>query len=109
LDNQAAYGKIEPVLFAIFPEKAKFSRFASDGNYISNDWTKSINGEEYRSRITAYRSDLLGRSDAVFAQKAESIFKQYSQKYGWTDSRPGSLIPKKQINPLLTVLKGGAP
>jgi hypothetical protein len=56
--------------------------FRSDGDYIGNDWQRSPNGEDYRSRIQSQRPDLLQRV-ADLRSRVEAVNRDFDAKYGW--------------------------
>jgi hypothetical protein len=56
--------------------------FRSEGNNVSNDWSKDKNGEGYLDRITAERPDILGQvRDLRLA--VQTVNDQFVAKYGW--------------------------
>ena len=56
--------------------------FRSEGNNVSNDWSKDKNGEGYLDRITAERPDLLQQvRDLRLA--VQTVNDQFVAKYGW--------------------------
>lgn len=60
--------------------------FSSDGNLVTNDWKAEPNGQTYRQGISeAGRSDLLGWAASVLAPRVQSVFEEFSSKYGWGD------------------------
>jgi hypothetical protein len=92
LPNEELYGIIKKSVNEVFPGEqfgVDLQRFSSDGNYISNDWTKNFYGEDYRRILSKGPSDILGRLDREFSQKAESVISEFKAKYGWSDNRPG--------------------
>ena len=75
---------------AVLTDDVHASYFYSDGNLVSNDWTKEANGENYISRISASgRSDLLGWARNSLAPKIQRINRDFSKKFGWGE--PGSI------------------
>lgn len=63
--------------------------FASSGDMASNNWKENPNGESYIQRVSAAgRSDVLDWARAVLAPRVQSVFKDYSRRYGW--GNPGS-------------------
>jgi hypothetical protein len=61
--------------------------FAYQGNYITNDWSKSPNGEEYYAALAQGRSDLQRKVRDVVAKvgpRIEAIQEEFAQRYGWT-------------------------
>lgn len=57
--------------------------FASDGNLATNDWKKSPNGEDYRSRLGASRrSDVLRYVSDVLAPKVEAVDQAFAHEHG---------------------------
>lgn len=95
--TKAEYDKIKQIIREVFPNETtvRLRKFSTDGNYISNDWTKNTNGEDYRRILQSRRPDLLGRADALFSNKREAIIDKFSRKYGWTDNR----AVKPGVNP----------
>ena len=62
----------------------------SKGNLITNDWKENPNGEDYQTRIAATGSpDLLRWAGDVLAPRIQSVFNEFSSKYGWGD--PGQI------------------
>ncbi len=62
----------------------KFSRFASDGDYIFNDWEENPNGEGYRPWISgAGPSGLQEWADSELSPRVEIVNRHFSEKYGW--------------------------
>jgi hypothetical protein len=58
--------------------------FSTDGNLVTNNWKENPNGEGYRSRISeAYGSYLLDWTRDVLAPRVQSVFDEFSSKYGW--------------------------
>jgi len=58
--------------------------FSTDGNLVTNNWKDNPNGEGYRSRISeAYGSYLLDWTRDVLAPRVQSVFDEFSSKYGW--------------------------
>jgi len=56
--------------------------FRSEGEYISNDWTKDKNGEGYIQKIEAGRPDVLGRVNDLRAV-VEQVNADFAQRFGW--------------------------
>ena len=62
----------------------------SKGDLITNDWKENPNGEDYQTRIAATGSpDLLRWAGDVLAPRIQSVFNEFSSKYGWGD--PGQI------------------
>lgn len=71
-------------------DEVELVAFASDGDLVFNDWKESPNGEGYRSRIGAAGSpDLLDWARDVLAPRVQSVFNEFSSRYGWGD--PGQV------------------
>jgi hypothetical protein len=71
--------------------------FASDGALRTNDWKESPNGEGYRQRLSASgRSDVLGWAADVLAPRVQSVFDDFSKRYGWGDPGKINLEPVTQ-------------
>jgi hypothetical protein len=89
LDNKTFQKGVEEVLGTL-PDAltGTLKAFRSDGNYISNDWEASPNGEDYTSRIEARRPDILGRV-ADLRARVVSVNQTFERKYGW--DKPGVL------------------
>jgi len=89
LTNKELDGIIRQATEEVFSnEKAiTLGKFSSDGNYISNDWVKNKNGQDYNKIISEGTPDLLRRSDDAFSKQAESVIEEFKGKYGWTDNR----------------------
>lgn len=65
-----------------------FSTFQSDGEYISNDWEKNRDGEDYRQRISGSgRPDLQGWVESELHPRAERINQEFAEKYGWGQAK----------------------
>jgi hypothetical protein len=56
--------------------------FRSEGNNVSNDWSKDKNGEGYLDRITAERPDILGQVRNL-RLAVQAVNDQFVAKYGW--------------------------
>jgi hypothetical protein len=60
----------------------------SDSGYITNNWTESPNGEDYRKTIAGTgRPDVEGKANELFAElgpKVAGVEDEYAEKYGWT-------------------------
>jgi hypothetical protein len=67
-------------------DEIELQSFSSDGDLVFNDWKESPNGENYRSRIReAYGPDLLEWAGTVLAPRVQSVFNEFSSRYGWGD------------------------
>lgn len=91
LDNKSFHDIIRKAIVEVLPDDAEVRLFTSDGNFISNDWVKNKYGQDYNSVIAEGSPDLLGRSDSLFANKAEGVIDEFSKKYGWSDGRKAKL------------------
>lgn len=60
--------------------------FRSEGNLVSNDWSKDKNGEEYLASIERERPDILGQVRDLRAA-IQTVNDQFAAKYGW--DKPG--------------------
>jgi hypothetical protein len=56
--------------------------FRSDGNLVSNDWSKDKNGEEYLASIERERPDLLQQVRDL-RTAVQTVNDQFVAKYGW--------------------------
>ncbi|MEI6405693.1 MAG: hypothetical protein WCO64_07975 [Actinomycetes bacterium] len=56
--------------------------FRSDGNLVSNDWSKDKNGEEYLASIERERPDLLQQVRNL-RTAVQTVNDQFVAKYGW--------------------------
>lgn len=67
---------------------ANLTRFATEGNYFDNDWSRSANGEDYLRYIRDEGSSDLSAGDRAVLEKIQSriddIDADFSVKYGWT-------------------------
>ena len=55
----------------------------SKGDLIANDWKENPNGEDYQTRVAATRSpDLLRWAGDVLAPRIQSVFNEFSSKFG---------------------------
>lgn len=65
--------------------------FKSSGNLVFNDWKENPNGEYYLERASASgRPDVLEWARNVLAPRVQSVYEEYSAKFGWGD--PGELL-----------------
>jgi hypothetical protein len=69
--------------------------FRSDGNYISNDWTKDTNGEGYLKRIQTKRPDIQQRV-ADLRSRVEAVNRKFEAKYGW-DKPASGLFKQSEV------------
>ena len=69
--------------------------FRSDGNYISNDWTKDTNGEGYLKRIQTKRPDIQQRV-ADLRSRVEAVNRKFEAKYGW-DKPASGLLKQSEV------------
>lgn len=77
-------------------DEVDFVSFSTDGNLVMNDWKENPDGEGYRQRISeAYGPDLLRWAGSVLAPRVQSVFQQFSSKYGWGD--PGKAYDAADI------------
>lgn len=66
--------------------QAKGYLFATDGDYISNDWKESPNGESYLSRaVDAGFKEAVAYATSVLAPKIRSVHEAFAAKYGWSN------------------------
>lgn len=70
----------------VFPgeQKVDLNYFASDGNYISNDWNKNLNGEDYIKTIGQAGSDIQKRVLDLLPsliEKKYQLDKGFGEKY----------------------------
>jgi len=72
----------------------------NDSELVWNDWTKeeSKNGEVYMERLAeAGRPDLYKTLFLRFGEVLQSIYREFSEKYGW--GNPGQLpVPRHQVD-----------
>jgi ADP-Ribosyltransferase in polyvalent proteins len=60
--------------------------FTSDGDLRTNNWKDNPDGQDYRSRVSAAgRSDVLGWAESVLAPQIQTVFDDFSDRYGWGD------------------------
>ena len=60
--------------------------FSSDGNLVSNNWKEASRGQGFADQVRqAGRPDLLGWTRDVLAPRVQSVFDEFSGKYGWGD------------------------
>lgn len=60
--------------------------FATDGDYISNDWSVSPNGEDYFKRaVEAGFQDAVTWAGDILAPKVRAVHEAFAEKYGWTN------------------------
>ena len=69
--------------------------FRSDGNYISNDWTKDTNGEGYLKRIKSKQPDIQQRV-ADLRSRVEAVNRKFEAKYGW-DKPASGLLKQSEV------------
>ena len=66
----------------------KLVRFQSEGDFYTNDWSKSPNGEDYFRYISGEGSSDLSAGDRVLIEEIQSriddIDADFSAKYGWS-------------------------
>jgi hypothetical protein len=78
---------LEPVVAG----EAESVWFKSSGNLVFNDWKENPNGENYVKRASAAGSpDVLEWARDVLAPRVQSVYDEFSAKYGWGD--PGKLV-----------------
>jgi hypothetical protein len=59
----------------------------------TNNLKENPNGESYRDRISATgSSDLLGWAGSVLAPRVQSVFDEFSAKYGWETQAKSSSV-----------------
>ena len=75
--------------------KIEIGTLRSDGNYISNDWTKDTNGEGYLKRIKTKRPDIQQRV-ADFRPRVEAVNRKFEVKYGW-DKPASGLLKQSEV------------
>lgn len=67
--------------------------FATDGDYIWNDWKEHPNGEGYLAWASRTgRSDLQGWVASELAPRVEVVNRHFAQKYGWGAATPGEVV-----------------
>ncbi len=60
--------------------------FATDGDYVSNDWSVSPNGEDYFKRATeAGFKEAVTYATDILAPKIRAVHESFAEKYGWTN------------------------
>ena len=77
--------------------------FRSEGNNVSNDWSKDKNGEEYLDRIAAERPDLLQQVRDLRAA-VQTVNDQFVAKYGWDKAEEVSFARPKLFG--ITLVRG---
>ena len=75
--------------------KIEIGTLRSDGNYISNDWTKDTNGEGYLKRIKTKRPDIQQRV-ADIRPRVEAVNWKFEVKYGW-DKPASGLLKQSEV------------
>jgi hypothetical protein len=98
IDNPTLQSEIVKVAESVLPD-FEYRIFASSGDMPTNNWKENPNGEGYLQRLSAAgRSDVLDWTRTVLAPRVQSVFDEYSKKYGWGNA--GSIsFSKRQSNP----------
>ena len=68
------------------PEQAGYRFAASDGDFVSNDWSKDTKGEEYQKTIDAAGPDVSRAAAALYARLAPKIAEveqAFAKRYNW--------------------------
>jgi hypothetical protein len=84
--NPVFHATIKQALESLGPdfisEHQEFKRFASEGDAITNDWSKG--DADYRSRISETgRPDLQKWVDDTLAPRIAEVDRAFAEKYGW--------------------------
>ncbi len=86
-DNTKFKNLVKSAAETLAVDEVKVTAFSTDGDLIGNDWKENRNGEGYRSRISeAYGPDLLDWARDVLAPRVQSVFDEFSSRYGWGDA-----------------------
>ena len=94
-DNKVFRELVEDAASTLTLDEITTDYFVSDGDLVMNDWKANPNGEDYQARIRAAGSpDLLEWARDVLAPRVQSVFDEFSSRYGWGD--PGS-IPRIEV------------
>lgn len=89
-DNRSFRDLVRDAAETLAVESVELESFSTDGDLVFNDWRANPNGEGYRSRISeAYGPDLLDWARDVLAPRVQSVFDEFSARYGWGD--PGQV------------------
>lgn len=85
VDNNAKFRDlIQDAAATLAVEEVDPVFFSSDGNLVTNDWKEASRGQGFARTIReAGRSDLLGWAASVLAPRVQSVFDEFSSKYGW--------------------------
>lgn len=85
-DNTKFRALVKSAAETLAVDEVTLQSFSTDGDLVFNDWKESPNGEGYRSRISeAYGPDLLDWARDVLAPRVQSVFNEFSSRYGWGD------------------------
>jgi hypothetical protein len=99
MEDNVSFQKEIKAAAATLPVDSQVGYFSSDGDLITNDWKENPDGQSYRSRIAATRSpDLLGWAGSVLAPRIQTVFEEYSAKYGWGDPGRTPLLDEPQFS-----------
>jgi hypothetical protein len=94
VSNETLHSDIVKVAESVLPD-FNYRVFASSGNLVGNNWKENPNGESYVQRLSAAgRSDVLDWARTVLAPRVQSVFDEFSEKYGWGD--PGQISFSKR-------------
>jgi hypothetical protein len=88
----------------VFPEdqKVDLKYFASDGNYIANDWSKNLNGEDYINTIGQAGPDIQKRVLDLLPtliQKKYQLDRGFGEKHKLSTNEAINLNYRKRVAP----------
>jgi hypothetical protein len=67
--------------------EANVKGFATQGNYLGNEWNEALNGESYLENSSKGRSDILGQLRNIISElqpRIDDVDRDFAERYGWT-------------------------
>jgi hypothetical protein len=89
LENKVFHTKLEQAVHETFPgdTTVHVDKFGWDGNYLSNKWKESPNGEDYQRVLQTGSPDVqkaVHRVISEISKRVDAIDQEFAEKHGWT-------------------------
>jgi len=91
--NKMFHGEVQRAVEDVLNGEVSLAPFASDGNYIENDWSANPNGEGYLEAIAPGRADLRETVQGIVTglqPKVDEVSRRFAERYGWSTGQEES-------------------